>query len=277
MGTLFVVATPIGNLEDVSFRALAVLRAVDLIAAEDTRRTRKLLSRYNIPTPLTSYYEHNKLVKLDYLIATMQTKDVALVSDAGMPGISDPGYELVRAAIAASIKIVPIPGPSALMTALAVSGLPSDQFVFIGFLPRRSSERRTKLKSLANETRTMVTFEAPHRLVTTLADISQIFGDRPMCVARELTKMHEEILHGSVSEMEAHFTATPPLGEFTLVIGGASAEQPPMSDEDIIAQLESLVKAGASGKEAVDRVATATGHPRKRVYRLYLDIKQRLP
>lgn len=273
MGTLYVVATPIGNLEDITLRALAVLKRVALIAAEDTRRTRKLLVRYGIDTPMTSYYEHNKLVKLDYLITKLRESDVALVSEAGTPGISDPGYELIRAAIAASVPVVPIPGPSAVIAALAVSGLPTDQFTFVGFLPRRRAERHARLRSMATENRTMVAYEAPHRLTETLNDIVEILGNRQLCVARELTKVHEEVLRGSAEEIRRHFDATPPQGEFTLVIAGAPAERPAVSEETVVTQLKALLDAGLSGKDAVERVAGLTGHPKKQVYRLLSRLK----
>jgi 16S rRNA (cytidine1402-2'-O)-methyltransferase len=275
MGTLYVVGTPIGNLEDVSFRVLETLRQVSLIAAEDTRQTRKLLSRYDIATPLTSYYEHNKLVKIGYLISALGERDVALVSEAGMPGISDPGYELIKAAIAASITVTPIPGPSAAVTALAVSGLPTDQFTFVGFLPRQRSERHSRLRSLAEEPRTLVAYEAPHRLCDSLADIGEILGNRAMCAARELTKLHEEILRGSVDEMAAHFASTPPRGEFTLVIAGATREERQLTDEELLGRLENLLEVGISGKEAVERVAKDTGHPKKHVYSLLIGLKKR--
>lgn len=275
MGTLYVVATPIGNLEDVSLRALAVLRQVGLIAAEDTRRTRKLLNHYDIATPVTSYYEHNKLVKLDYLIRTLAERDVALVSEAGMPGISDPGYELIRSAIAASINVVPIPGPSAVITALAVSGLPTDQFVFVGFLPRRRIARRSRLQSLATEARTIVAYEAPHRLTAALADVLETMGNRRICVARELTKIHEEILRGTVEDVLRHFAIVPPKGEITLVIAGAREEVTVAPDESVRAELEAQLEAGASSREAVERVAELTGHPKKQVYRILLDLSRK--
>lgn len=274
MGALYVVATPIGNLEDITIRALAILKQVSLIAAEDTRQTRKLLMRYGIDTPMTSYYEHNKLVKLDYLLKVLREKDVALVSEAGTPGISDPGYELIRAAIAASVPVVPIPGPSAVIAALAVSGLPTDQFTFVGFLPRRRAERHARLESLATENRTTVAYEAPHRLIETLGDIVEILGNRQLCVARELTKVHEEVLRGSAEEIRHHFTIARPQGEFTLVIAGAPAERPTTSEEAILAQLEALLDAGVSGKDAVEKVADQTGHPKRHVYRLLLRLKR---
>ncbi len=218
MPTLYVVATPIGNLEDITLRALRVLREVDLIAAEDTRRTLRLLNHYNIKKPLISYHEHNKLARIPEILKILEEKDVALVSDAGVPGVSDPGRELVAAALEAGFKVVPIPGPSAIPTALSVSGLPADQFLFLGYLPRKRSERRKLLSSVAEEERTLVAFEAPHRLRESLSDILEVLGDREIAVCRELTKLHEEIFRGKVSEALERFRE--PLGEFTLVLAG---------------------------------------------------------
>ncbi len=269
MGTLYVVGTPIGNLEDISLRALRVLGEVDIIAAEDTRRTGRLLARHGIQTPLTSYYEHNKLVKLDSLLDILSDKDVALVSEAGMPGLSDPGYELIGAAIERDIPVVPIPGPSALVTALTVSGLPTDSFVYVGFLPRRATHRRRLLASLAAEQRTLVAFEAPHRLLKSLADVRDTLGDRPIAVARELTKLHEEVWRGTVSGALAHFERHRPRGEFTLVIGGATeAEREVWDEERVRATVEALLGEGASLPQAVKQVATRSGWPRRRVYDL---------
>lgn len=270
MGTLYVVGTPIGNLEDITLRALRVLRQVGLIAAEDTRRTRKLLARYDIHTPLTSYFEHNKLTKLDTILAALREKDVALVSEAGMPGLSDPGYELIRAAIEAGVPVVPVPGPSAPITALVVSGLPTDSFVYLGFLPRRASNRRRLLQSVVNESRTLVAFEAPHRLLKALNDIAAILGDRPLAVARELTKMHEEVWRGTVGEAIAWFTEHPPRGEFTLVIGGAT-EAEPWDEERVRVEIERLLAEGVSRREAIELVTAASGWPRREVYRLALN------
>jgi len=216
--TLHVIATPIGNLEDISLRALRCLREVKLIAAEDTRTTRHLLRAYDIKTPVTSYHEHSKRSKLDYLLSCLEKDDIALVSEAGTPGLSDPGYELINAAIARGVPVLPIPGASAITTALAVSGLPTDQFVYLGFLPRRKGQKRRVLNSVANEPRTIVVFEAPHRLVETLSDIQDTLGNRPLALCRELTKLHEEIFRGKVSQAREHFTK--PKGEFTLVIEG---------------------------------------------------------
>jgi 16S rRNA (cytidine1402-2'-O)-methyltransferase len=218
MPVLYVIATPIGNLEDISLRALRLLREVKLIAAEDTRTTRRLLNAYNIKTPLTSYHEHSKRAKLDYLLDYLEKEDLALVSEAGMPGLSDPGYELIIAAIERGICVVPIPGASAVITALVVSGLPTDQFFYVGFLPRRKGQRQRLLSSIVDEPRTIVAFETPHRLGDALNDIEEILGDRRLSVCRELTKVHEEIFRGRVSQAREHFVE--PRGEFSLVIEG---------------------------------------------------------
>jgi len=211
-------ATPIGNLEDISLRALRLLREVKLIAAEDTRTTRRLLTAYDIKTPLTSYHEHSKRAKLDYILDYLEKEDLALVSEAGMPGLSDPGYELIVSAIERGISVVPVPGASAVITALVVSGLPTDQFVYVGFLPRRKGQRQRLLNSIAEERRTIVAFETRHRLTEVFNEIEEILGDRRLCVCRELTKVHEEIFRGRVSQAREHFVE--PRGEFSLVIEG---------------------------------------------------------
>jgi len=218
MPVLYVIATPIGNLEDISLRALRLLREVKLIAAEDTRTTRHLLNAHNIKTPLTSYHEHSKRAKLDYLLNYLEKEDLALVSEAGTPGLSDPGYELIVAAIERGISVVPIPGASAVITALVVSGLPTDQFLYLGFLPRRKGQRQRLLSSIVDEPRTIVAFETPHRLRKALSDIEEILGNRRISVCRELTKVHEEIFRGRVSQASEHFAE--PRGEFSLVIEG---------------------------------------------------------
>jgi 16S rRNA (cytidine1402-2'-O)-methyltransferase len=218
MPLLYVIATPIGNLEDVSLRALRLLQEVKLIASEDTRTTRHLLNAHNIKTPLTSYHEHSKRAKLDYLLNYLEKEDLALVSEAGMPGLSDPGYELIVAAIERGVSVVPIPGASAVITALVVSGLPTDQFLYVGFLPRRKGQRQRLLNSIVDEPRTIVAFEAPHRLREALSDIEEILGNRRISVCRELTKVHEEIFRGRVSQAKEHYAE--PRGEFTLVIEG---------------------------------------------------------
>ena len=215
---LYIVATPIGNLEDISLRALRILGDVKLIAAEDTRKTRRLLNAYDIETRLISYHEHSNRARLGYLLDYLENEDLALVSEAGMPGLSDPGYELIVAAIEHGISVVPVPGASAVITALVVSGLPTDQFLYVGFLPRRKGQRQRLLSSIVDEPRTIVAFETPHRLREALSDIEEILGKRRLSVCRELTKVHEEIFRGRVSQAREHFVE--PRGEFSLVIEG---------------------------------------------------------
>jgi 16S rRNA (cytidine1402-2'-O)-methyltransferase len=268
MPVLYVVATPIGNLEDISLRAIRVLREVKLIAAEDTRKTRRLLAAYDIKTPMTSYYEHNKLTKLDRVLDCLKEGDVALVSEAGMPGISDPGYELIVAAGRQDIPVVPVPGPSAITTALAVSGLPTDRFLYIGFLPNKAGARRRALESIVDEPGTLIILEAPHRILAALEDILVALGDRRLAVCRELTKLHEEVFRGTVSEAITHFTA--PRGEFTLVIEGKGTRAKPQLTEDVEKQLHQMYLAGATVKEAVATVAGETGLPRKELYQTWL-------
>ncbi|HEY82064.1 MAG TPA: 16S rRNA (cytidine(1402)-2'-O)-methyltransferase [Dehalococcoidia bacterium] len=269
MPNLYVVATPIGNLEDISLRALRILREVKLIAAEDTRKTRRLLSAYDIKTPLTSYHEHNKQAKLEYVLNFLQDGDVALVSEAGMPGMSDPGYELVKAASRRGIPVIPIPGPSAVVTALVVSGLPTDRFLYLGFLPRRASARRTLLESVADEPGTIVILEAPHRLQATLSDLLSVLGDREIAVCRELTKLHEEIFRGTTSQAMAHFTQ--PRGEFTLVIKGRGKRKPEMT-QAIEQRLHDMYLSGTTAKEAIAEVARDTGLPKRELYRAWLKL-----
>ncbi|MBI4284469.1 MAG: 16S rRNA (cytidine(1402)-2'-O)-methyltransferase [Chloroflexi bacterium] len=270
MGTpsLYIVATPIGNLEDISLRALRVLREVKLIAAEDTRKTRTLLSAYDIRTPLTSYHEHNKIAKRAYLLDRLKDRDVALVSEAGMPGLSDPGYELINAAIQSGIPVVPVPGASAAVTALVISGLPTDRFLYLGFLPHRPGERRRLLESVAEERETLVLFESPHRLGAALADIRLVLGDRRLAVCRELTKLHEEVFRGSVSQAIEHFTA--PRGEFTLVIAGKTETAAPGLTKDIEAALRQMRESGMTTREAVSKLAAETGLSRKELYQAWL-------
>jgi len=270
VGILYIVGTPIGNLEDVSLRSLRILGEVDLIAAEDTRRTRKLLTHYEIKTPLTSYHEHNKLTRLDELLSTLRQRDVALVSEAGMPGLSDPGYELIQAAIARDIPVVPVPGPSALITALVVSGLPTDSFLYLGFLPRRQKERRQRLASVAGERHTLVAFEAPHRLLASLADLQAVLGDRRIALARELTKVYEEVWRGSISQALAHLEENPPRGEFTLVIEGAKGELATWDEGQVREALADLLAEGVGRKEAVKAVAELAGWPKREVYKVAL-------
>ena len=271
MSTLYLVATPIGNLEDISQRALRILGEVQLIAAEDTRRTRRLLTAYGIKTPLTSYYEHSKQSKLNHLIERLEEIDIALVSDSGMPGISDPGYEIVLAAIERGIDVVPIPGPSVLPAALAVSGLPVNQFIYLGFLPRKKGERRRLLEALSSEQRTIIALEAPHRLQAVLKDIGEVLGDRKLAVCRELTKLHEEVFRGTVSQATAHFTS--PRGEFALVIEGSAPEVKATEVTDSIREeLRRMRSEGFPAKEAVARLSGVTKLPKKLLYKTWVEL-----
>jgi 16S rRNA (cytidine1402-2'-O)-methyltransferase len=270
MPVLYIVATPIGNLEDISLRAIRVLGEVGLIAAEDTRRTKRLLNKYEIKKPLTSYHEHNKITKLDYLLDKLTEIDVALVSDAGMPGISDPGYELVSAAVAGGIKVVPIPGPSSLITALAVAALPADRFLYIGFLATKSGERKKQLEAIAAEAGSILALETPHRLRAALADILTTLGDRRISVCRQLTKLHEEVFRSTVSAALEHFTS--PRGEFVLVIDGAAEQKEKEITPQIINRLEELKKEGKKAREATTQLAQESGISRRLLYRVWLKL-----
>ena len=276
MGTLYVVGTPIGNLEDLTLRAARVLGQVALVAAEDTRVTRKLLTHLGIHVPLTSYHHRNWLARMPFLLDSLASGDVALVTDAGMPGVSDPGSELVARAAAAGFRVEVVPGPSAVTTALAASGLAGDAFIFLGFLPRRARARRDLLKSVASSPLTLVMFEAPHRLQAALQDLLEVLGDREIAVCRELTKLHEEVFRSGVSGALEHFLA--PRGEFVLVVPGASASDdstaPAASDlETARQQLAQLRSSGAKAKEAVAAVSASWGLPKKAVYELWLQTR----
>jgi 16S rRNA (cytidine1402-2'-O)-methyltransferase len=269
MGTLYLVATPIGNLEDVSARALRVLGEASLVAAEDTRETRKLLSHFDLHPPLLAYHEHNKLTRLEAVLAALARADVALVSDAGTPGLNDPGFELVRAALAAGHTVTPVPGPSAPIAALVASGLPTDRFFYMGYLERRAAARRTQLAAVAAIEATLVALEAPHRLLAALGDIRDVLGDRRMAVARELTKLHEEILRGRVSEVLAHFARQAPRGEVTLVIAGAPPAAAAAWDESRVRrEVQARMDAGETATHAAAEVAEVSGWARRTVYRL---------
>lgn len=276
MGILYLVATPIGNLEDMTLRALRVLKEASLIAAEDTRSARRLLAHFEISTPVTSYFEYNKLTKLKNILDALEHGDVAVISDAGMPGLSDPGYELVRAALENGMRVVPIPGANALVSALVASGLPTDQFIYLGFLPRQKSARRKLLESAVDEPRTIVVYEAPHRICESLDDIAEVMGNRLVCVARELTKMFEEFFRGTVDEARAHFAEHSPRGEFTLVIAGKSpaeaiAEaQEAWDDERVHSRVSVLMQSGMARTEAVKQTARESGRDRRQVYDLTL-------
>ena len=271
MPTLYVVATPIGNLEDITLRAIRILNEVGLIAAEDTRKTRHLLNAYGIKTRLTSYHEHNKRAKLSYLLDCLQVKDLALVSEAGMPGLSDPGYELIVAATQRGIQVTPVPGASAVVTALVVSALPANQFTYLGFLPRKNAERIRLLQSIAHEHRTIVAFESPHRLLSSLNDIAQVLGNRRIAIVRELTKIHEEVFRGSISKAVDHFQQ--PRGEFTLVIEGEKEAEKPVLTSDIEQELCQLQNQGITAREAVKQLSLATGLSRRELYQAWLKLK----
>ena len=275
-GTLYLVATPIGNLEDVSLRALQVLGEVDLILAEDTRRTRKLLSRYEIHTKVRAFHEHNEDAQAPEFVAKMAAgAHLALVSDAGTPAISDPGYPLIRAAIEADITVVPIPGPSAVLAALAASGLPTARFLFTGYLPRKRSARQAALRGLQDEPGTLIFLESPRRVAAALADAAQILGERPVVVARELTKLHEEFLRGSLSEIASVVAERTLRGELTLCIGGASRgiSTPTGESEDALEmprleeRFEMLRGQGLARNEALKVIVRETGIPRQEAYK----------
>ena len=270
MPSLYIIATPIGNLEDITLRALRLLNEVALIAAEDTRVTRRLLSRYDIHTPLTSFNEHNQTAKIPMLIAALADADVALVSDAGTPGVNDPAQALALAAHQAGYDVVPVPGASAVTAAVAVSGLAADGFVYLGFLPRKRGERVGLLKSLARQRRALVAFESPRRLRLSLPDMLDALGDRRIAVCREMTKLHEETFHGSIADALRHFRE--PKGEFTLVVEGAPDKRIDTAATEVAAakMLDALRRSGVRAKEAVGEVADATGLPRRRVYQLWL-------
>jgi len=271
-GVLYLCATPIGNLEDISLRALRILRESDLVAAEDTRQTRKLLSHYEIHTPLTSYHEHNHKVKGAYLLKELLAgKQLALVSDAGMPGISDPGELLVNEALEKGIKVVPVPGANAALCALVASGLPAGAFVFEGFLPSAAGQRRRHITRLAGESRTILLYESPHRLVATLADLHKILGNRRVVVAREITKLFEEFWPGTLLEATEHFKSHRPRGEITLVLAGAQPGEPVDRPETWVSQsleehVATIESAGKTRKDAIREVARLRNLSRREVY-----------
>ncbi len=267
MGTLYLVATPIGNLEDISARALRILGEVQLIAAEDTRVTRKLLSHFDIHTRLVSYFEHNKLTMLDSILAALDAGDVALVSDAGTPALNDPGYELVRAALDAGHRVSPVPGPASPIAALIASGLPADSFLYLGYLPRASSERRAELEKVASLPYTLIYLETPHRLLGSLQDIARVLGDRRMAVARELTKLHEEIWRGTARAALEHFRE--PRGEFVLVLeGNREAESRQWTESELLDAIQQGLQRGETPSALAARLADSSGWPRRDIYAL---------
>jgi len=276
MGTLYIVATPLGNLEDITLRALRILRQVSLIATEDTRTTGRLLRHFEISCPLLSYYEHNKVTRQDRLVAALAVGDIALVSEAGTPLLSDPGYELVRLAIKHGYEVVSIPGPSALTTALPVSGLPTDRFLFLGFLPRKSGDRRRLLAELSRQMATLIFFEAPHRLPVTLADMVELLGaSRAVAVCRELTKLHEEVWRGTLAGALEEWTRREPRGEFTLVVEGASPA--PVWDETRVkTAVQAAVAGGLTFKAAIRQVTDQSGWSKREVYALGQQLKEEI-
>lgn len=276
--TLYIVPTPIGNLEDITLRALRILREARLIAAEDTRTTRVLLRHYQIETPLTSYHEHNKLSKLDAVFSALEEGDVALVSDAGTPGINDPGFELIAEALARGIEVVPLPGACAAVTALVASGLPTESFTFLGFPPRKDKARKEWLQALSADPHTLIIYESPNRLVETLEAAAGVLGDRPACVARELTKLYEEFFRGTLIAAAAHYRQNPPRGEIVVLIGGAP-DQPPAqwSEPDVHAALKAQLDSGASTRDAAAAVASASGWDRRALYETALRLRKPRP
>ena len=272
--TLYLVGTPIGNLEDMTMRGIKVLQDVDLIAAEDTRHTGKLLHHFQIKTPQISYHQHNEQQRIPEFISQLQAgKSIAIVTDAGMPGISDPGYLIVAACVAAGIRVIPIPGVTAVITAVSASGLPTDRFGFEGFLPAKGQERRDRLESVSGDARTLVFYESPHRLRQTLADFAQTFGsDRQIVLGRELTKLHEEFWRGDIGAAIEHYTQVEPQGEYAIVVAGAAVSQPTISDEAIERALIELMLQGTSRSHASRIVSEQIAQPRRYVYQLALAI-----
>jgi 16S rRNA (cytidine1402-2'-O)-methyltransferase len=269
MGSLYIVPTPLGNLEDMTLRALRVLKEVALIATEDTRTTGKLLAHFGISCPMLSYFEHSKPAQLERVLAALAEGDVALVSEAGTPLLSDPGYQLVVAAVAQGITVIPLPGPCAPIVALSASGLPTDRFLFAGFLPRKAGERRRALAELVDQPATLLFFEAPHRVREALADLAEVLGaQRQVAVCRELTKLHEEIWRGTLAGALAEWIAREPRGEFTLVVAGAEAAEAVWTEAEVSAALAAALAAGATRKEAIRQVTAQSGWPKRQVYAL---------
>jgi 16S rRNA (cytidine1402-2'-O)-methyltransferase len=274
-GTLYIVGTPIGNLEDMTFRAVRILQSVDIIAAEDTRHTGKLLQHFQIKTPQISYHEHNRNTRIPEVIEQLKYgKAIALVSDAGMPGISDPGYELIKACVDDGIDVVPIPNATAAITALSASGLPTNKFLFDGFLPAKNQQRREYLETLSTETRTLVFYESPHRLRETLQDFADILGsDRQIVIARELTKLYEEFWRGTIEEAIAYYQEKEPQGEYTLLVAGTPPSQPQLTEAELKAELLAMMKQGISRSQASRQLAKEISISRNKLYQLALTIE----
>jgi 16S rRNA (cytidine1402-2'-O)-methyltransferase len=273
VSTLYLVATPIGNLDDISQRALRILREVKWIAAEDTRHTGKLLKHYDIQTPLISFHEHSARNKLQRLLEYLDQGDLALVSDAGTPLLNDPGFALVRDALEAGHEVSPIPGPSAPIAALIASGLPTDNFLYLGYLPRKSSDRRRVLQEVAALPYTLIFFETPHRLPESLKDLQDEFGDREIEVAREMTKLHEEFFRGPISAALAHYTANPPRGEITLVLAGSPPKEEIWAEEQLRAEIKDLMSQNVPPAQIASQLSIASRWPRREIYRLIIDME----
>jgi 16S rRNA (cytidine1402-2'-O)-methyltransferase len=272
MGTLYLVATPIGNLEDISARALRILSEVSWIAAEDTRHTGVLLRHYSIETPQLSYHAHSPPGRLQHLVNLLEEGDLALVSDAGTPALNDPGYELVVAALENGHEVSPIPGPSAPLAALVASGLPTEAFFYLGYLPRKAAERRRRLEEAVDLRYTLVLLETPHRLLGSLEDLEAVLGDRLLAVARELTKLHEEIFRGRISQARAHFQRHAPRGEVTLVVEGCRPVQPGRwPSEQLLPAIQAGLARGESAPELASQLAEESGWPRREIYHLILE------
>ncbi len=272
-GTLYIVSTPIGNLEDITLRALRVLKEVDFIAAEDTRHSRKLLSYYGISKQLISYWSQTEKTKSVHILEKLHSgQSVAIISDAGTPGISDPGAILIKKAVEENIKVVSIPGPSALIAALSLSGLPTEEFIFRGFLPPKKSQRQKVLNELSLESRTLIFYEAPHRLLETLKDMDKIFVERRAALAKEITKIHEEVLRGNISEILSKLEKTAIAGEYVIIVEG-KRDREKTTSSDILLEISSLMKKGLGRKEAVKRIAAAYGLSKKELYNKSLEGK----
>jgi 16S rRNA (cytidine1402-2'-O)-methyltransferase len=272
VSTLYLVATPIGNLEDISQRALRILRQVGLIAAEDTRQTAKLLNHYHIETPLISFHEHSKPSKLQRLLDHLDQGDLALVSDAGTPLLNDPGYELVRQAIEAGHEVSPIPGPSAPISALIASGLPADSFLYLGYLPRKSSDRRRAVRDVAALPYTLIFFETPHRLLASLGDLLAELGDREIVVAREISKLHEEFFRGEISSALDHFGDHAPRGEITLVLAGRRPVVKTWSEEELLAGIKERKSQNIPPTQIASQLSAESNWPRREIYQLIIEM-----
>jgi 16S rRNA (cytidine1402-2'-O)-methyltransferase len=275
-GTLYVVATPIGNLEDITLRAIRVLQEVPVIAAEDTRAAQNLLRHFKIARPtVVSFFEGNEAARTEHLMARLAGgEDVALISEAGTPGVSDPGARLVVAAVAAGVRVVPVPGASAALAALVASGLPTDEFYFVGFAPRDNGPRLESFARLRPVEGSLVFYEAPTRTAATLHDLAAVLGDRRGCVARELTKVHEELVRGTLRELTARFNETPPRGEVTIVVEGAPATASEAPAIDVEAEVKRRLAGGESPKEIAAALSLATGKPRRQIYQLAVALKR---